>query len=194
MKRVFRIIEPFRVPDGTLVSPFLNPMDSKSRLPIDILSGFSLAAGTIEPKSSSKIHIMPFVTQVTFVRRGALRVRMKGPHDENSYSRRLRADQAVLTAPGTFFQLINEGSELCEVLYILSPAYVFEKSGGEVVYDDSVVLEESWHSLKSNGWNPNAQIPTRKQRRETQQRLRAHRQRVLAWTSNQCSNSAEEFN
>ena len=173
MKQVFRVVEPFRVPDGTLVSPFLNPMDSKSKLPIDILSGFSIAAGTIEPKTSSKIHIMPFVTQVTFVRRGMLQVRMKGPHDEKSYSRRVRTDQAVLTEAGTFLQLINEESEPCELLYILSPAYVFEKSGSEVVYDDSVVLEESWHSLRSKGWNPKAQIPSRKQRRETQRRLGA---------------------
>ena len=146
-------------------------MDSKSGLPIDILSGFSLAAGIIEPKTRSKIHIMPFVTQVTFVRRGTLQVRMKGPHDEKSYSRHVQADQAVLTEAGTFLQLINKGSEPCEVLYILSPAYVFEKSGGKVVYDDSVVLEESWHSLKSKGWNPKAQMPTRKQRQETKQRL-----------------------
>lgn len=171
MKQVFRIVEPFRVPDGTLVSPFLNPMDSMSRLPKDILSGFSLAAGTIEPQTRSKIHLMPFVTQVTFVRRGSLEVRMKGPHDKKSYSRHVRTDEAVLTELGTFLQLINEGSEPCEVLYILSPAYVFEKSGEEIIYDDSVVLDESWHALESKGWHPKAQVPTEIQRRETKQRL-----------------------
>lgn len=159
------------MPDGTLVSPFLNPMDSMSGLPIELLTGFSLAAGTIEPKTRSKILIMPFVTQVTFVRRGILEVRMKGHHDEESYSLQVRTDQAVLTKPGTFLQLINEGSEPCAVLYISSPAYVFEMSGGQVVYDDSVVLEEGWHDLKSQGWHPKAQIPTKEQRQETKQRL-----------------------
>ena len=173
MKKVFRIIEPFRVPDGTLVSPFLNPMDSMSKLAQNILSGFSLAAGVIEPKTGSKIHIMPFVTQVTFVRRGILEVQMKGPHDEESYSLHVRTDQAVLTEPCTFIQLINRESEPCEVLYILSPAYVFEKVGEQVIYDDSVALEESWQTLESQGWHPKAQMPTEEQRQETKQRLGA---------------------
>ncbi|HYY96037.1 MAG TPA: hypothetical protein VE713_16140 [Pyrinomonadaceae bacterium] len=116
MKQVFGIIEPFRVPDGTLLSPFLNPMDSMGGLPVDIISGFSLAVGVFEPKASSKIHVMPFVTQVTFVRHGILEVQMKGPHDEEPYRLRAGADQAVLTEAGTFLQLINEGSEPCELL------------------------------------------------------------------------------
>lgn len=74
MNRIFSIPPPFCVPDGTWVSPFLNPKDSESDWPFDLLDGFSLAAGVVEPQSSSKIHVMPFVTQVTFVRSGALAV------------------------------------------------------------------------------------------------------------------------
>ena len=171
MRQVYKILEPFRVPDGTLVFPFLNSKDSSSGLPFDLLDGFSLAAGTIEPKTSSKIHLMPFVTQVTFVRRGHLQVRMKGPLDDDCYSLNARTDEALLTEPGTFFQLINDGKDSCEVLYIVSPAYIFEISNGQVVYDDSVVLEEDWDDLKSSGWHPAVQLPALEQRPQAEHRL-----------------------
>jgi len=64
MHRVFSITTPFRVPDGTWVSPFLNAKDSQSDLPFDLLDGFSIAAGVIDPNSCSKIHMMPFVTRL----------------------------------------------------------------------------------------------------------------------------------
>ena len=84
MKHVFAMPEPFQVPDGTLVSPFFNPKDSKSGLPFDLLDSFSIAGGRIEAQSRSKIHIFPFVTQITFVRRGALEVWMKAIEDKIS--------------------------------------------------------------------------------------------------------------
>ena len=171
MKHVFRIFKLIPIPDGTYLYPFLNPMDSMSNLPAGLFSGFSIAAGEIKPKTSSKIHLMPFVTQVTFVRRGILKAQMKGPHDEKPYSLHARTNQAVLTEPGTFLQLINEGSKPCKLLYILSPAYVFEKSGEQVIYDDSVVLEEGWRDLESRGWRPKARMPTKEQRQETIRRL-----------------------
>ena len=172
MNRVFSIMAPFRVPDGTWVSPFLNAKDSQSDLPFDLLDGFSLAAGTIDPNSCSKIHVMPFVTQVTFVRSGNLAVRMKGPDDMAPYILRLTAGQAVLTEPGVFFQLINKGSEHCDVLYVVSPAYVFETDpGGGVLYDDSVVLEADWEGLAAAGWRPAQAMPTRRQRKEAIRRL-----------------------
>ena len=101
MKRVFTIGKPFRVPDGTLVSPFLNPKDSMSGLPFDLLKGFSLAAGTIEPKTKSKIHVMPFVTQVTFVRQGELTVRMKGHPDRTHYALTVLSNQARFRSMAT---------------------------------------------------------------------------------------------
>jgi hypothetical protein len=66
MKRIFEIEEPFSVPDGTLVSPFLNAKDTKSGLPFDLLDGVSVAAGIIEPQTRSKIHIMLFAHSTQF--------------------------------------------------------------------------------------------------------------------------------
>ena len=62
MNRVFNIKEGIRVPDGTIVYPFLNSKDSSSDLPFDLLEGFSISAGDISPNTHSKIHVMPLVT------------------------------------------------------------------------------------------------------------------------------------
>ena len=48
MKKLFEIRDFFRVPDGTLVAPFLNSKDDNSDLPFDLLNGFSISAGEIE--------------------------------------------------------------------------------------------------------------------------------------------------
>jgi mannose-6-phosphate isomerase-like protein (cupin superfamily) len=175
MNRTFSISPPFRVPDGTWVSPFLNAKDSESDLAFDLLDGFSLAAGMIEPHSSSSIHIMPFVTQVTFVRSGRLTVTMKGPQNTKPYQLNLEPEQAVLTEPETYFQLINEGQEPCKVLYIVSPAYTFELFDGHVIYDDSVVIDEDWHELEQAGWKPSRLLPTQAERNATLQRLAAQK-------------------
>lgn len=99
--RVFTIGSSFAVPDETLVSAFLNPKDTTSGLPWDLFDGFSVAAGEIGPQRRSKIHLLPFVTQVTFVRSGRLEVRMREPEMDSPYTARLEPDQAVLTKPGT---------------------------------------------------------------------------------------------
>lgn len=165
MNKVFSIAAPFQAPDGTWVSPFLNAKDSQSDLPFDLLDGFSIAAGMIDPVSCSKIHVMPFVTQVTFVRSGNLAVIMKRPSDAGVHTLRLAAGQSVLTEPGEFFQLINEDRERCEVLYIVSPAYVFDMDlDGSVLYDDSLVLEEDWAHLAMAEWRAAKAMPTREQR------------------------------
>jgi mannose-6-phosphate isomerase-like protein (cupin superfamily) len=171
MKRVFRIGEPVRAPDGTLVSPFLNPRDSTSSLPSDLPDGFSIAAGVIEPKSRSKIQVLPFVTQATFVHRGTLTVHMKGPADEERLTITVQPREAVLTEPGVFFQLVNEGDEPCDVLYITSPAYLFEVRGGKVIYDDTVILGQDWESLRSTGWRPPHPLPSEDQRATAERRL-----------------------
>ena len=171
MNRVFRIAAPYRVPDGTLISGFLNCKDNNSGLPFDLLEGMSIAAGTIEPGTRSKLHVMPFVTQVTFVRRGNLLVKMKAPQDSQPYALRLTPDEAVVTLPHTLFQLINDGSEPCEVLYIVSPAYVFETSADGVRYDDAVVLNEDWDALAASRWEISAPMPSMEQRRQAEHRL-----------------------
>lgn len=143
--------EPLRVADGTLVSAFLNPRDTSSGLPPDLLgdpAGFSIAAGFIEAASRSKIHRMPRVAQVTFVLQGSLEVRMKDNDDDAPYSLYPVPQQAVLTRAGTFVQFINHSALPCQVLYIVSPAYVYELTAeGVLRYDDAVVFEQDWDAL-----------------------------------------------
>jgi mannose-6-phosphate isomerase-like protein (cupin superfamily) len=153
MNRVFSIGAHFPIRDGTRIAPFLNSKDSTSGLPFDLLDGFSLASGEIRPGTSSKIHIMPHVTQVTFVRRGRVTVVMRDPGTESPYELPVEPEAAVLTRPGTFFQLLNRGTDNCEVLYIVSPAYVFVADGDDE-YDDSIVIDESWQDLEKAGWQP----------------------------------------
>lgn len=172
MNQVFGIAQAFRIPDGTLVAPFLNPRDAKSGLPFTLLDGVSLSAGIIEPRSASKITIMPHVAQITFVRRGDLEVHMKGPADARRYSLALSADQAAITEPGTYLQLVNHSDRPCEVLYIVTPAYVHEEtSRKEVLYDDSVIVEESWEALEAAGWRTAARLPGAEEREAAVKRL-----------------------
>jgi hypothetical protein len=117
--------------------------------------------------------VMPFVTQVTFVRRGTLTVRMKAAADSEPCTLVAQADEAVLTAAGTFVQLVNETGSPCEVLYIVSPAYVFEQQDGKVRYDDSVVLDEGWEDLAALRWQVPRALPTIEDRREALLRLAA---------------------
>ena len=171
MNRIFKIENSYQVPDGTLVSPFLNAKDSMSSLPFDLLDGFSLAAGTIEPGVSSKIHIMPHVTQVTFVTQGELLVKMKGPEDPKHYSLELQKNEAVLTEAGTYFQLLNQSTENCEVLYIVSPAYLVEIVNGELIYDDSLILDLDWKRLEKAEPSQLPSFPTLAQRQAAERRM-----------------------
>jgi mannose-6-phosphate isomerase-like protein (cupin superfamily) len=177
MNRVFSIKNPIRVPDGTIVYPFLNPKDSTSELPWDLIDDFSISAGEIEARVKSKIHVMPLVTQVTFVLSGSLEVRMKDPGGDACYALQLGPEQAVITRPGTFFQLINHTNEPCRVLYIVSPAYLFElDASGNVVYDDSIVLDEDWDELARLDWQPAKLKDTEvmaEERRQAAERLAA---------------------
>jgi hypothetical protein len=172
MNHIFQISSFFRVPDGTLVSPFLNSKDSESKLPFGLVDQFSIAAGVIEPESQSRIHIMPFVTQVTFVRSGRLTIKMKGEGQKEPYCVRLGADEAVLTEPRCYFQLVNDTRQPCNVLYIVSPAYLFEMSDGKVLYDDSVVLDESWEEIDRSSYKPSKILPAIKERNEAEQRIK----------------------
>ncbi|MBN1872821.1 MAG: hypothetical protein JXA33_01210 [Anaerolineae bacterium] len=153
MNRIFSIAQGISVPDGTTVYPFLNSKDETSGLPWSLLDGFSLSAGVVAPKSSSKIHIMPLVTQVTFVLEGTIEIWMKGSENPEPYKQVLTSRQAILTNPGAFFQLVNSSMAVCWLLYIVSPAYVFELSDeNEVIYDDSIILNENWKELEAKNW------------------------------------------
>ena len=155
MNRVFSPQEFFPVPDGTLVSPFLNPMYLNSGFPRDLGATFSLAAGTIEAHVESKIHVHPHVVQVTYVIKGTLMIKLKDPSTEEPYELALESAQAGVVEPGTFLQLINPGDLPASVLYIVGPPYVFEiDESGHVVYDDAVVLDQDWSQLSRLDWAP----------------------------------------
>jgi hypothetical protein len=138
VKRRFRIGRPFRVPDGTLVANFFN------------LGGdMSVAAGIIAPRTSSRIHVMPFVSQLIFVRRGRLVVRMRGRRDRRPYSVKLEAGQAAFTERGTLLQLENDGTSACHVLYLVTPAYSFAVGKRRVIYDDAVLAPDWSYELST---------------------------------------------
>lgn len=154
MRKIFSMGKGNQVPDGTKVFPLLNCLDSESGLLGNLLDDFSLALGEIEPHHHSKVHIMPLVTQVTFVLGGHLEVWMKDPGGTGPYSLQITAEQAVLTHSGTFLQFRNHTHDPCRVLYIVSPAYVFLMEEGKMIYDESVVLEEDWGELEKINWKP----------------------------------------
>jgi mannose-6-phosphate isomerase-like protein (cupin superfamily) len=161
MKPVFAIEHGIKVPDGTVVYPFLNPKDSTSGLPRDLIEGFSIAAGDIEPHSESKIQVLPLSTQVTFVIRGTLNVCIKDAELPVPETLLVRTEQAIVTRPGTFFQLINPTDTLCRVLYIVSPPYIFDKQDDQILYDDAVVFDEDWQALAKLNWQPAALLTDR---------------------------------
>lgn len=172
MKRLLRTGGFFRVPDGTWVAPLFNPLDTLSALPGCLDAGFSVAVGRIGSRCRSAIHLMPHVAQLTLVLEGSLRVRMKGPHDSRPYTLRLGRWQAVLTRPGTFVQLANDGARACRVLYIVSPSYVFEWRARRLHYDDAVAVPGDWAALARRGWDPGAPLPTRQARARAAARTR----------------------
>ncbi len=175
MNRIFTPQKGIQVPDGTMVYPFINGLDRTYGLPWNSQEGFSIASGEIAPNRASKIHLMPLVTQVTVVLRGLLEVRIKDPESPAPYTLRVAPYEAILTRPGTFLQLINTTHLPVQVLYIVSPPYVFEMDGnGKAVYDDAVVFDEAWEELKKLNWAPpglQSRRPTPEARQEAIQRL-----------------------
>lgn len=171
MNRLFECLDTgfFKVPDGTLVNPFLNPKDSMSGLPWDVLDGLGIAAGYIEPGVVSEIHVHPFISQVTVLLSGALDIHMKDfGNGDAPYTLELGlptpaekpgfTTAATLAPPGTFFQIDNSrGSEPARVLYLTSPGHIFEPgetSDSPPIYGDAVVVGRDWGHLARHNWNP----------------------------------------
>jgi mannose-6-phosphate isomerase-like protein (cupin superfamily) len=145
MNRAFSARGFFTVPDGTDVSPFLNATDvMQDDVPWGALGEMGIAAGRIPAGIHSWIHVHPVVVQVTYVVSGQLNIRMKEFETADPYDLALAAGQAVVTRPGTLFQLRNDADAPAEVLYIVSPPYVFEMTDGKVVYDDAVLVAPDW--------------------------------------------------
>ena len=155
LNRLFRLGEFCTVPDGTDVSPFLNPGDASSGIPFDLLDRVSVTGGRIREGLSSRIHVHRFVSQLTFVLRGTVAIHMKDSDGIARYTVPISPNEAVLTPSGSFFQLDNaNGSEPCEVLYIVTPAFLHEVSESGVEYSDALVLDADWDELESMDWQP----------------------------------------
>jgi len=153
MKTVFTVGEGFQVPDGTVVRPIMDPC-AVLREGSTLVDDLSLAFGEIPPSTDSRIHLHPVVSQLTWVVAGELTVKMKEPALDAPYTLELLAREAIVTRAGTFFQLINRASFTCQTLYFVTPAFVFETDeNGDVVYNDAVVLDQSWEELAASGWS-----------------------------------------
>jgi hypothetical protein len=175
MNRIFKITQGFKVPDKTIVYPFLNSKDSQSDLPWDLTSDFSIAAGNIESNIASKIQVHPVVTLVIWVVYGQLQVQMKDAGTSAPYSLDMSPEQAALARPGTFLQLINPTASPCRVLYIVGPPYTFDgDDDGNLRYEDAVILDDTWEQLEAQAWKP----PELAQRLDPA-RVRAAREQAL---------------
>lgn len=148
MNHIFEPRSFITVPDGTEVSAFLNATDaSQPNVPWGILGEMSIAAGRIGAGIESWVHVHPAVRQVTYVVSGMLRIRMKNVTTSEEYELLLRGGQAAVVEAGTLIQLSNPGDVPADVLYIVSPSYVFELDEGKVVHDDAVLVVKSWEEL-----------------------------------------------
>jgi hypothetical protein len=152
MNRIFATGQGTPVPDGTVVHSLLQTaLRGPETGGWD--DGLSIALGVIPPHTVSKIHLHPLVTQVTLVLHGALRVVMKDTAQESPYSLDLVAEQGTIARPGTLLQYVNQGGAECRVLYIVSPAFVYEvDANGSVLYNDALVLDDDWKELAAAGW------------------------------------------
>lgn len=152
MNRIYKIENGVVVPDGTTVYEIIGPVQSKiAGLPI--ISEESLAYGELDPGERSHVHVHPIITHLTWVVSGTLTVGMKDAASKEMYYIEVKERQTVLTQPGTFFQLINNSDQQCQVLYIVAPAFIFEVTEqGEILYNDQIVLELSWDELKARNW------------------------------------------
>jgi mannose-6-phosphate isomerase-like protein (cupin superfamily) len=176
MNHIFQAHGWFTVPDRTDIAAFLNATDATNReLPWNMLGEMSIAAGRIAPQLHSWVHVHPVVTVVTYLLKGNLLVRMKHGNDYEPYDLQLSVGQAVVVEPGTLFQLRNDWEMPAEVLYIVSPSYVFENDGNEVRYDDAILVAESWDDLSKSGHDvPSLKISSyevRARREESKRRL-----------------------
>ncbi len=151
--RVYKIEDGFEVPDKTMVFPIFGPRQQQLA-GLEISDYMSLAMGELEKLETSSIHVHPLVAHLTWVMSGSLSVKMKDPENNEAYRLDLNPMQAVYTAPGTFFQLINRGVDTCKILYQVAPAFVFDMTPeGEVRYNDAIVLSGySWEKLKEMNW------------------------------------------
>ncbi len=93
------------------------------------------------------MHVDPAVTLVMYVVAGTLTVRMKDASSAEPYDVALQAGRAAVAQPGTLVRLRNDRAVMAELLYIVSPSYVFEIEHGQVLHDDAILVARSWEDL-----------------------------------------------
>ena len=152
MNRLFPIGPAVTVPDGTLLHPVIGPrqlhLDG-----LEIVEELSVAVGVLPAGVRSSVHVHPIVHHLTWVLSGQLTVQMKDHQSDEPYQLDVPERTSVVTKPGTFFQLINRSRSECQVLYIVGPAFVFElDEDNKVLYNDALVLEETWEDLAKKNW------------------------------------------
>lgn len=152
--RLYKIEDGVEVPDKTMVFPIIDP-EQQRKAGLEIFETMSLAMGELEKNEKSSIHVHPIIAHVTWVLSGKLQVKMKDHENDEAYTLDIEPNQAVLTKPGTFFQLINRGVDTCKILYQCAPAFVFDMdANGNVLYNDAIVLENyTWERLSEMKWN-----------------------------------------
>jgi len=152
-KRIYKIENGVEVPDGTMVFPIIGPRQQQLAN-IPVYDELSLAYGELELGEKSSVHVHPVCSHLTYVLSGELQVKMKDSKNSEAYTLNVNTNEAVLTKPGTFFQLINRGEVTCRVTYYCSPGFVFElDEGGNVIYNDAIVLPYTWDELKERDWH-----------------------------------------
>lgn len=152
MNRVFDVEGGIVVPDGTEVFEIFGP-GTLARKDLTIRDEESLALGVLPPGISSKVHVHPLVAHLTYVLSGTLTVKMKDASANSPYTLEVEAGETVFTAPRTFFQLSNNSADVCRVLYIVGPAFVFATNAdGTIFYNDQIVPGLTWEQLAERDW------------------------------------------
>lgn len=152
MNRIYRIEKGIVVPDGTEVFEIIGPVQS-SKTGLPIVEEQSLAFGKLDPGEKSSVHVHPIISHLTWVVSGTLTVGMKDPASKEMYYINVRPRETLLTQPGTYFQLLNNSSDVVEILYIVSPAFIYEVADdGTVLYNDQIVLDMDWEQLALCNW------------------------------------------
>jgi DNA integrity scanning protein DisA with diadenylate cyclase activity len=64
-----------------------------------------------------------------------------------AYELSVNPGSAVITRPGTLFQSLHDSDAVADVLYIVTPSYVFEMERGAVKYDDALIVAATWEDL-----------------------------------------------
>jgi len=154
MKHLFQILHGIVVPDGSTVHEIVSPRQL-NREGLRVNDGVSAALGDLPAGTRSSVHVHPIVWHFSWVVEGTLTVMMKDLESPDPYRLTVAANHGVLAEPGSFFQLINDGTSSCQVMYIVGPAFVFETADdGNVVYNDAIVLPHTWEELREQNWEP----------------------------------------